>query len=460
MFKRNYLFITLIALITLLPICVSAYQLTGASISDVETIEDLDALAAFSFAIMSDNKGEAPGSSSLAFSQMNRWIDTSGDRFVIGLGDHVKKGYGNTFLDFLDENEWWQGNFYPNVADGENEYYGDGQDDWGAGAPILDTVSLGDNPNVTVRNNGCEYYARIPVDDYTIHLIQLHYSDSPEDPAIAFNADSHKYLVETLEAIDKNDKDIVIAGAHSRYGFWIDQLAEDEKELVMTKCDLVLSATTHFFGRLDVNGYDADGALCINTGSISYPYAYCPPGYVQVHLLEDPDALVVQYINCSYDTRELQWGNYAYVKLLGGPVLGTSFREVRGEENPDTLVGYADRGYTADEMTDELKAIYLNVTGADIAYISANAGIAEGDIAYRDLWRVCPYNNEIYALTLTPEQVETIFEAEVEVSGEAEVKVALNSYLGGQVIEELGLPNEKFVGSGVREIDALLDWAE
>lgn len=456
---RRMIVAILLVLMLLVPAYVSAFQLNGASLNGVETIEDLDTLASFSFAIMSDNKGESPVSSA-AFGRMVRWIETSNDRFVIGLGDHVKRGYGNTFLDFLDDNEWWRANFYPNVADGENEYYGSGQDDWGAGAPILDTVALTDNPCVTVSENGCEYYARIPVDDYTIHLIQLHYSDSPEDPAIAFNANSHKYLIDTLESIDKTDKDIIIAAAHSRYGFWIDQLTEDEQELVVTKCDLVLSATSHFFERLDVNGYDANEALVINTGSISYPFAYCPPGYVQVHFIENPNALVVQYINCDYEERELEWSDYAYIKLLDGPVIGTSFRNVRYEENHAKLLGYINRNYSIDEMTNELKTIYVGVTGADVAYISANAGISEGDLFEMDLWSISPYNNEIYALTLTAEQIETVFEGAIEVTGKSEVKIATNSWLGGQIIEELGLPDDKVAKSGVKEIDALTDWVD
>ena len=99
MAKAIYRFCALVIFIALIPAWVSAYQLTGVSISDIETIEDLDALAAFSFAIMSDNKGESPVSSA-AFKRMTEWIDTSNDRFIIGLGDHVKKGYGNTFLAF------------------------------------------------------------------------------------------------------------------------------------------------------------------------------------------------------------------------------------------------------------------------------------------------------------------------------------------------------------------------
>jgi hypothetical protein len=104
----------------------------------------------------------------------------------------VKKGRDNGFLDFLEMDEWWHDNFYSNVADGENEFYGKGQDDWGAGAPIFDVVDLVNRKNVAVRESGCEYHARIAVRGYTVHLIQLHFSDEPEDETLEFREDSKK----------------------------------------------------------------------------------------------------------------------------------------------------------------------------------------------------------------------------------------------------------------------------
>ncbi len=138
----------------------------------------LDRTADFSFAIMSDHKGSAPANSP-EMTRMVQWIRESGDRFVIGLGDHLCKRFKNPFLDFLAQNQWWHDNFYPNIADGENQFYGTGQGDWGAGGKLLDVVGISSRADVTVRENGCEYYARIPVGRFTVHLIQLHYPDQP-----------------------------------------------------------------------------------------------------------------------------------------------------------------------------------------------------------------------------------------------------------------------------------------
>lgn len=48
---------------------------------------------------MSDNKGD--GLEKKAFDRMVKWMEKSQTKFVIGLGDHVKKGWKNSFLDFL-----------------------------------------------------------------------------------------------------------------------------------------------------------------------------------------------------------------------------------------------------------------------------------------------------------------------------------------------------------------------
>jgi len=306
--------------------CEKIYRFKEGKISGINNIEDLDKEAVFNFAIMSDNKGDSPKSSK-QFANMVKWLKESNAQFVIGLGDHVKKGWENNFLPFLKENKWWHQNFYPNVADGENEFYGRSQSDWGAGAPILEEVDLSENPNVTIRDNKCEYYAKIKVKGYTIHLIQLHYSDEPKEDSIAFTEDSKRYLVDILKSIDKGPKDIIIAAAHSRTGFWIDQLSFEQRTKVMDKCDLVLSATTHFWERKAIPGYEDSGPLFINTGSITYPSRNSPYGYVQVHVIRKPLSLVVQYINADRIKREMQPSKYAFIKIVGGKILKTNFRK-------------------------------------------------------------------------------------------------------------------------------------
>ncbi len=301
-------------------ILLTAFLLPFSVAASYEDMEQLDQAATFSFAIMSDNKGDSPYSSE-EFANMVDSINRSSDAFVIGLGDHVKRGWSNDFLQFLDDDEWWHRWFYPNVADGENEYYGQGQGDWGAGAPILDEVDMDTRPGVEIRDNGAEYYARIEVKGYTIHLIQLTFSDTPSDPDTAFTESSRNYLIETLNGIDKGQKDMVIVGAHSIGGSWLEVLSEERIEAVMDKTDLLLSATTHYFTRIIPRGYSYSGALCINTGSITYPSGGSEPGYVQVHVLEDPLRLVTHYHDARQEERVIRCGRYSFVKEIDGIIL-------------------------------------------------------------------------------------------------------------------------------------------
>ena len=297
--------------------CGDIEAISSLRLSDIKIIQELDKKAAFSFSIMSDNKGDSPYDN-IQMERMVKWIKESGDAFVIGLGDHVARTLKNTFLTFLKKDSWWSKNFYPNIADGENEFYGKSQSDWCGGADFLKVAGLDNNPNVVIRENGCEYYAKLHVKDYTVHLIQLHYPDEPFDKNRAFPIESRQYLVNTLMSIDKSPKDIIIAAAHSQTGFWLDELSKEQLSVVMERCDLVLSATIHCWARKKLSGYCDRGPLVINTGSISYPFLFCNAGYVQVHVLEKPLSLIVQYIDADLSERELQHGKYSFVKILGG----------------------------------------------------------------------------------------------------------------------------------------------
>jgi hypothetical protein len=280
----------------------------------------LDQEAAFSFAIMSDHKGLSSEDSE-RFARMALWIEESGDAFVIGLGDHLKIDRPNTFLEFLKKDRWWHDNFYPNVADGENEFYGGAQESWGMGKPILEHIGLDQRSNVRLGETGCDYYVRIPVGEYTVHLIQLHFPDHPRDDKLSFRKVSKRFLKDRLKEIEKGPKDIVIAAAHSISGFWINQLTKEDKELVAEKCDLMLSATTHHFERKKLSEYGDRGTLMINTGSVTYPDSDIKgslPGYVQVHVLESPLRLDVKYLNVDLENRAMPSREYAYTKTVGG----------------------------------------------------------------------------------------------------------------------------------------------
>ena len=438
-------------------------------IEGIATIQELDKAAVFSFAIMSDNKGDALPKAE--FTNMVNWIKDADDAFVIGLGDHVKKGWENDFLPFLSQDAWWHNNFYPNVADGENEYYGKSQADWGAGAPILDMVHLSERPHVKIRKNGCEYYTQIEIKGYRIHLIQLHYSDSPADADIAFNESSRAYLINTLKSIHKGKHDIIIVAAHSHDGFWLDELSKERQAIVAEKADLLLSATTHFFTRNYLPEYENSGALCINTGSITHPFSYCPAGYVEVHVLENPFSLLVQYIDASETSlteqigiddyafvpkREMQYTNYAWIKLINGPIFATHFRKPRKDEDLSQAFFELNSAVSKEELRSLIQKTMCERCGTDEAYTEPADGLPAGKVDMRNLWKVFPYNNKIYILYLTAEEVKQVFDDKIALEGRKQIKLAINSYNGTYLIKHLGIPDDRWEKSNFNEIQMLL----
>jgi hypothetical protein len=286
------------------------------------TIEDLDVLASFSFSIMSDNKGYSVENPHMY--KCDKWIKEAGDKFIIGLGDHVKDNRENPFLDLIKNDTLWHNTFYPNVADGENEFWGEDQGDWGAGAPILDYVDLEKRGNVTIRSNKCEYYVIEEHNGIKVHIIQLHYSDNPPDPTIALNESTREYLMFLLDSINKTDNDIIVVLAHN--GAWVDQLNEYRKLKLMNKADLILGATSHAYKRYHFLDESVNtGAVAFNTGSVGNS---ADNGFLQVHVLKNPTRMIVQYQRTKYDKRKLQDQGFAFEKVINGNI-----REMEWDSN-------------------------------------------------------------------------------------------------------------------------------
>ena len=279
-------------------------------------INDLDRDAVFSFSIMSDNKGYAP-SNSEDMRKCDAWIREAGDKFILGLGDHVKDNRANPFLDLIKNDSLWHNHFYPNVADGENEFWGEGQGDYGAGEPIIEYVNLPARPNVKMRNNNCEYYALEKHSGVNVHIIQLYYSDTPKDPDIAFKKDSREYLMNVLDTLNKGLNDIIIVLAHTDH--WIYVLSKENREKLLKKADLILDANRHVYRRYDLgNETQKNGALVLNSGSVGN--SGVSSGFLQIHVLKDPLRMIIQYQETKGDKRELKKDGMAFEKVIGGPV--------------------------------------------------------------------------------------------------------------------------------------------
>lgn len=278
------------------------------------SIKKLDSAASFSFSIMSDNKGYSVENPEMF--KCDKWIREAGDRFIIGLGDHVKDNRPNPFLELIKNDSLWHNHFYPNVADGENEFWGKDQADWGAGSPIFDFVDLCNRANVKVRENKCEYYALEEYEGIKVHIIQLHFSDSPDDPLFALNESTRTYLMSTLDSIDKTDNDIIVVLAHT--GPWVNQLSEERKTKLLGKADLILGATTHRYERYYLSDkYIDTGAIAFNTGAVGNSG---DNGFLQIHVLKNPTRMIIQYQRTKNDSRELQKDGFAYEKIINGKI--------------------------------------------------------------------------------------------------------------------------------------------
>ncbi len=285
------------------------------ALNDLLAIGELDDLSLFTFLVFSDNKGDAPGQS-LSMTGVELAVGEMDARFAIGLGDHLKGGSRELqgFVPFVTSDPWWSTAFYPNIADGENAYYGSSQGDWGAGAGLLVDLGLCESPGVTCRDNHAEYHAVQTLDDITVHLISVHYPDSGEDQ---FPEASRAYLVSEIEAVEKSGKEIIIGAAHT--GMWVQMLEPADQELVLSKADLLLGATTHFYERYD---YPDHQALFLNTGAAGYSLFN---NYLQVNVLDNPLRLIVQNMPAEAE-RTLQAGGNCWVKNIGGLVEPCDFK--------------------------------------------------------------------------------------------------------------------------------------
>ena len=439
-------------------------QAADEGLPGVESIGDLDRLADLHFAIMSDNKGDSP-LSSVEFARMTTWIKKSNPAFMIGLGDHVKHRWENTFIPWLQSDPWWREHFYPNVADGENEYYSPThrQSDYGEGAPILDLVALDAHASV-IRPNSSEYYAQISVAAYTVHLIQMHFSDQPMDAAIAFPESSRAWMMETLKGIEKRDKDLIIVAAHSRTGSWDMLLSPERRQLLLNKADLVLSATTHRFEAWVPEGFEKGDAVCINTGSVNYPGPMAANGYVEIHLIESV-GIVGQYIDLTQTGRRLQRGRYAWVKPRDGAMRYLNLRPPTAAETSEPLA-VLNESIEATQIEQGLSQLVKEKTGVDFALIGTRQGLDKGPVTQEAAWQVFGKNTNIRIGRIPVAKVLPVLALlqKTEIASQSTaIRVAAPHPTMTGIITVAGITHEAIEpqaldDKGLRQVDLLIEW--
>ncbi len=435
-----------------------------AGLPGIESIADLDRQASLHFAIMSDNKGDSP-LSSVEFARMTAWIQEGNSAFVIGLGDHLKYRWENTFIPWLQAEPWWREHFYPNVADGENEYYSPThrQSDYGEGAPILDLVELEAHASV-IRPNRSEYYAQISVSDSTIHLIQMHFSDQPADAAVAFPESSRVWMMETLKGIEKGDKDLIIVAAHSRAGSWDMVLSQERRQFLLNKVDLVLSATTHRFEAWVPEGFEEGAAVCINTGAVNYPGPMTPNGYVEIHLIESV-GVVGQYIDLTRPDRHLQRGRFAWVKPKDGPMRYLNLRPPTADETNEPIANLIEP-LEATQIEQGLSLLIREKTGVAFALVGARQGLDKGPVTQEAAWRVFGKNTTIRVVRIPMAKVLPVLgilqKTEIPSQGAA-IRIAAPHPTMTGLISVAGITHEAIEpqaldDKGLRQVDLLVEW--
>ena len=461
---RRVFILSLLILGVIFPDAANPAATAGAGLPGVESIADLDRLADLHFAIMSDNKGDSP-LSSVEFARMTAWIKEGKPAFMVGLGDHVKHRFENTFIPWLQSDPWWHEHFYPNVADGENEYYSPNhrQSDYGEGAPILDLVELDVHADV-LRPNRAEYYAHISVDDYTVHLIQMHFSDQPMDAAIAFPESSRVWMMKTLKGIEKGDKDLIIVAAHSRSGAWDMILSPERRKLLLDKADIVLSATTHRFEVWVPEGFEDGDAVCVNTGSVNYPGPMAANGYVEIHLIESM-GLVGQYIDLTRTDRRLQRGRFAWVKPKDGPMRYLNLRPPTADET-DEPIANLNQPLEATQIEQELAQLIKEKTGVDFALVGTRQGLEKGPVTRAAAWQVFGKNTNIRIVRIPMAKVLPVLgllqKTEAASQGST-IRVAAPHPTMTGIITVAGITHEAIESQalddrGLRQVDLLIEW--
>jgi hypothetical protein len=56
--------------------------------------------------------------------------------------------------------------------------------------------------------------------------------------------------------------------------------------------------------------------------------------------------------------------------------------------------------------------------------------------------------------------VKRIFKDKIPLKGLKEIKLAVNNYYGDYIIKELGVPEERFSKTGIKEIPLFIEWIE
>ncbi len=289
-------------------------------LDSIRNIKDLDRQTLFRFPLFSDNKGMSPLDSTPC-QHLYDWGRDLKYPFYLGLGDHLKYKWKNTFLQFLKDNPDFANNFYPTLADGEDQFYSKKhyQGDWCAGKPLLNLIGLPNRANVHMHKHTCEYYATFPIEPTggTLYIISAHFPDTPADkPDKAFPEESRKWIIDTVKSIDKGKNDIIMVFAHSINGHFNQYFTKKQKKVMDGKVDFLIAATTHIYAHYTDKDFSENGPLILNSGQVIGPLIL--GGYLEFSVLKPGDRVFVQYVGTNNDTRILASKDRRFLKMISG----------------------------------------------------------------------------------------------------------------------------------------------
>ncbi|MCU0858795.1 MAG: hypothetical protein MUC65_10390 [Pontiellaceae bacterium] len=333
----------------------------------ISTIKELDDAALFSFAVFGDHHGASPngGTRRENMARLDAYVKAH-DQFVIGAGDHILKYYpekaypvgnGNSFVNFIEKDSYWNNHFYPAIGDHDNQYEAELKQNWGFGWKLFTHLhDFFNRPNVEFRQPGdrkienggvlyddrkVDYYARfdnciypgIPA-GYTVHLISLHFGNQ-----LVFAPQTRDFMVNKflmLSAVRTNN-DIILLVSQAQSEFMEDiasVIDESQKKLILQTADFIIEGNSHTFRRHP--RFDSEypnGAVCLNVGTVILDNPENSRGYLNFHVLADPVRVTVQYIDLDAPERKLHTGPVSanYMNELSGPwikTIGGSYQPV------------------------------------------------------------------------------------------------------------------------------------
>jgi hypothetical protein len=144
------------------------------------------------------------------------------------------------------------------------------------------------------------------------------------------------------------------------------------------------------------------------------------------------------------------------VKIVNGKIFHPHFRKTQSYENYDRIVAVLDKNYSRKELFNSFSNFCKRFFSVQKIGFSPASGLRKGNITYRMLWKLFPYNNKIIILKLNRNEYQKI--ARGTKAEHVFTKIAIGDYYAYYFIKMLNIPPERIKKSEETEISMLLKW--